>query len=441
MPSRPRRRILLWPCLGLLVYGPVLVGALPVRPAAELLGALLAFAVYAFGFSPSLRLKKAALVLVSACFAVTGFDLGARAALYHLLDGRPKQLLAHRWPPLPLVYRFGAGVRFRGETYGDLAAASLRSDWGERRVIDFVTDERGFRNEPGAGDAPLDLVLLGDSYCVGDGTSQESTWGSVLRADYGLHSYNLCMDGAGPWQEYVNLLAEGRRLPAREGATVVWLLFAGNDLDDASHAAREWSRLPWHGPLARLRFSAENFRRRSPLRRVALAGGGAAEGAVERSLPDGRRVLFFAPYARAAARTAEEVRRHPNYEGLRATFGAMRRLAGERRLRVLVALAPSKEEVYGWVLGGGGPWANAREPSGFSTALAELSRREGFAFLDLKPRMVASARRAFEESGELLWWGDDTHWNPAGHRVAAETIYDGLLSPRAKRPAGPSAEP
>ena len=105
----------------------------------------------------------------------------------------------------------------------------------------------------------------------------------------------------------------------------------------------------------------------------------------------------------------------------------MRRLADERRLRVEVALVPSKEEVYAWALDGAPPWTSPEEPSGFSAVLAGLCAGQGLRFLDLKPALVEASRRAYEESGALLWWRDDTHWNPAGQRVAASAAYEQLL--------------
>jgi hypothetical protein len=118
--------------------------------------------------------------------------------------------------------------------------------------------------------------------------------------------------------------------------------------------------------------------------------------------------------------------RHPNFESLKATLGAMERLAGERQLTVAVALAPSKEEVYSWVLDGAPPWSAGEEPSGFSAVLHGLCAQHGFRLLDLKPALVEASRRAYEKSGALLWWRDDTHWNGDGQR-AAVAVYENLL--------------
>ena len=79
---------------------------------------------------------------------------------------------------------------------------------------------------------PLDVIVLGDSFGVAAATSQEETLSSLLARDYGLSVYNLSISRSNPQQEYANLMLEGKRLKARKGTCVLWLLFPGNDLDE-----------------------------------------------------------------------------------------------------------------------------------------------------------------------------------------------------------------
>jgi hypothetical protein len=167
------------------------------------------------------------------------------------------------------------------------------------------------------------------------------------------------------------------------------------------------------------------FKARSPVR--ALLTPGRAGQVLERTFADGRRVLFDKTYAQRRGRTAEDVMRHPNFESFKATLRALERLAGERRLTVAVALVPSKEEVYAWVLDGAPPWSTRGEPSGFSAVLRGLCEQHGFSFVDLKPALVEASRLYYEKSGALLWWRDDTHWNGEGQRAAAAAIHENLL--------------
>jgi hypothetical protein len=414
--------------LGVVVFSPLAVGAFDVFPYALAAVTLFVLAAYAFGITRAPRPRRVALVLLSTCFAVTLFDLAARPLLLYLYGSRPADRFIYRWPPLPQLQRYSAGVNFDGVTYGDLAATSGRRDWREERRIKFVTDAYGFRNEPpvsGEEARPLDVLVLGDSFGVAAGTSQEQTLSSVLARDYGLSGYNLSISRENPQQEYANLLLEGARLKTREGTCVLWLVFTGNDLDEPYYTELENPRPHYPGLFARLAQGLDDFRSRSPVHRLLSPGGAAA--VVERTFVDGRRVLFLSLYAERRSRTAEEISRYPNFENLKATLGAMERLAGERRLTVAVALVPSKEEVYSWVLDGAPPWTTGNEPSGFSVVMRELCARHGFRFLDLKPALLEASRRSFEETGALLWWRDDTHWNGDGQRVAAAAVYENLL--------------
>lgn len=420
--------VFLWMLLGAVFLSPVAVGAFDASPYAAIGVLLFVFAAYAAGPQGGWVSKKVSLVLLSFCFAVTLFDLAARPLLLYLFGVRPADRYIHRWQELPLLQRYDPSVIFVGETYGDLAAVSGRGDWREQRRIRFVTDEYGFRNEsssPGVEPRPLDLIVLGDSFGVAAGTSQEDLLSSRLARDFGLSVYNLSISREGPRQEYANLLLEGRRLKTREGACILWLIFTGNDLDDPYDPELENPRPLRMGLLSRLAYTIADFRSRSPVRRLLSRSG--MKLVVEKKFIDGRQVLFHETYTQRRGRTTEDVMRHPNLLNLKTTLGAMERLAGERRLTVAVALVPSKEEVYSWVLDGTPPWSTDGAPSGFSTVLRGLCEQHRFGFLDLKPALVEASRQEYEKSGALLWWRDDTHWNVEGQRAAAAAIYENLL--------------
>lgn len=422
------RSVLLCVILGAVSLSPVAVGVFDLIPYIPFEVMLLIFAAYAVGPAGGRLSKQVLLVPLSVCFALTLFDLASRPLLPYLFEVRPSERFIQRWPPLPLLQRYTARVNFEGATYGDLAAVSGRGDWRERRQIRFVTDEYGFRNEPrgsGSEARPLDLILLGDSFGVAAGTSQEETLSSLLARDFGLSVYNLSISRENLRQEYANLLLEGGRLNTREGACVLWLIFPGNDLDEPYYRELENPRPVQPGPLKMLADDLSDFRSRSPVRR--LLSRDESGQVIERKFIDGRRMLFHAAYARRRGRTAEEVMRHPNFESLKATLGAMERLAVERRLNVAVALVPSKEEVYSWVLDGGPPWSARAEPSGFSEVLRGLCEQHGFRYMDLKPALLEASKRDYEKSGALLWWLDDTHWNGEGQRAAAAALHQNLL--------------
>lgn len=421
------RSVPVWVVLCAVLLSPVAVGTFDVLPYALIAPVPLLFAAYAFCPGRSRRVQEVAVVLVAIGFAVTLSELLARPILFNAFDFRPADRFIYRWPPLPQLQRYVARVDFEGLTFGDLAAASGHREWREERRIRFVTDAYGFRNDPsstGNGARPLDVIVLGDSFGVAASTSQENTLSNVLIRDYHLGVYNLSISRENPLQEYADLLLEGPRLKTREATSVLWLVFPGNDLDEPYYRELETPQPRWPGLLARFVDGISDFRARSALRR--LISPSAPSQIIERRFIDGRRILFHAAYAERRRRAAEDIKRHPNFESLKATFGAMERLAVTRRLSVTVAVVPSKEEVYSWVLDGARPWSADPGASSFSVVLRGLCEDHGFRFLDLKSTLVAASVQAYQKSGDLLWWSDDSHWNDGGQRVAAAAVYEAL---------------
>ncbi|MBC7928982.1 MAG: hypothetical protein H7Z38_00250 [Rubrivivax sp.] len=151
------------------------------------------------------------------------------------------------------------------------------------------------------------------------------------------------------------------------------------------------------------------------------------EAVIARDFPDGRKMLFYKPYVESAFRTPEQVVAHPNFERLRATVRAVRELAEARGMRLSVMLVPTKEEVYSWALKDAPPWNADAGPSGFAVVMSRICSEEGISFLDLKPQLIGESRRVFEESGQTLYWHDDTHMSAAGNALVAAAIHRELL--------------
>ncbi len=209
---------------------------------------------------------------------------------------------------------------------------------------------------------------------------------------------------------------------------MVWLIFTGNDLDDPYYPELENPKPSRPPLLSRLASGLHDFRLRSPVRRfLSRIEGKPGDVVIEKKLADGRQVLFNKTYAERRGRTAEDILRHPNLVNLKTTLGAMERLAAERHFAVAVVLVPSKEEVYSWVLDEAQPWSSPARSSGFSSVLQGLCAQHRFRFLDLKPALIEASSREYKQSGALLWWRDDSHWNGAGQRITAAVIYETLF--------------
>jgi len=381
---------------------------------------------------PRPGLAKAAAGVASCLLSLIVMDLALRPAINRQLLG-PREMYMYYWPPMPTLWRYGTHVTFHQIISGDLAGTS-RQHYEEKRLLDFETDAFGFRNCPrqveGEHDKNYDLILLGDSVGVGVGTTQEKTWGTLLSRKYGLRTYNLSMPGSSPWHELMNLKIACQRLHCGSQTIVLWVMFAGNDLSDEYGDELEPSLVD--NPVRRLRIAAKTFRNMSPIRnlveRVRQFYDPNGPQVIVKDLPGGKKLLFRKRYVDETRLTYDQVRQHPHYPKLMAVLDEMKRFADTEHFSVYVMVVPAKEEVYRWVLdGASAPVANT-QASGFARAVGERCRLEGFPFLDMKPLLVAEANRLFMQSGRLLWWADDTHWNEIGHEYAASVTHDFLSS-------------
>lgn len=112
------------------------------------------------------------------------------------------------------------------------------------RIVEYRTDENGFRNAPGQRQA--DVVFIGDSFTEAATVAEQDTF--VLRAGQaaGLSVVNLARGAYGPQQELIVLKRYGLAYKPR---VVVWQLFEGNDLTDAEQFA-EWKKNPQQAQLS-----------------------------------------------------------------------------------------------------------------------------------------------------------------------------------------------
>ncbi len=413
---------------------------LPVAPAVGVTAGL-PFAVLLAALLGASRRRTAglAVLVVAGATGLVAADLALRhPAFQRRLHYRPFEQFVRRWPDDARVLRFVPDVDERRELHGDLAAMTGDPTHRARRPYWFKTDRLGYRNLA-VPTRPVDVILLGDSFALGEGTSQEATWATRLAAS-GHEVYDLGMPG-GPGREALSLAWALPHLRLRPGATIVWSLFAGNDLWDEDPS---WDgTLEPAGPLAQAWEVWRQVRRRSPLRQLFVPGG---EGAGERPTVlvrerAGRPFLFYGPYAERAALGLAALEALPGRGHLREALRRVRTMALERGLRVLIVVVPSKEELYPDVLRGGSRPA-ATTPTAFARlvqhAAADL---ELLPILDLAPALQA-ARVA--DDGEPLYWSDDTHWSPRGHEVAARALHAALTcaplpAPGAMASAAPDA--
>lgn len=429
------KRILFALSIILSLPGPYLVGIIP----EEFSNIYLLFGIILIGFILFKKnLKKltinVSLLVISCCLILTLFDLISRPLLQDTLYYRPSDMFCNKFPLFHQVPRYAKNSFYKGKASGDLAHMLENKDYRQLRNVVFQTDSLGFRNTPGASNKVVDLILLGDSYGVGVGTTQDKTWGTLLAKNYNLKTYNLSVPSS-PWGQLITFRLEANKLKTHKNSLVLWAIFTGNDLGGLY--GEEIKHIKHNNRLERFSVAHSTFKNRSPFRLLQKKQqyreyhDQVKQQILAKEFGSNKKALFYLPYVGQANLSSSEILRHPNYEKLKSIFEEMEKLANSSSLNIAVVLLPTKSEVYSWILYDQAPWSLPTPPSDFSQTIKELSQAAGFSFLDLKPFMVKAAQETYAASGKLLWWNDDTHWNELGHKVAAETVYDNLLGPLA----------
>lgn len=379
---------------------------------------------------PLARVLPNLLICITAIsLLVTTLDLILRPTFEDRLHYSPMNISPHVLPELPIVARWDPHQTYDSEGYGDLAAMAGDLSLQERRKIVFRTDEFGFRNRPGA--RPTDVLILGDSFPAGAGTTDEEIFPRLLEDTYGFRVYNLSFPGGGPYDQLINFAIEWPKWNVTP-PQMIWTFYTGNDMDDEGGKTWDLENLPWQHGLSAWRERFKSYRRRSPINQlmgaVRMKFKDKPTHVIVRSLPDGKPVLFLRSQEIAAKRSRHEVEQHPNFPKLQRTLALMRGLTAERHVQVKVLILPTKGEVYRWLLEERPPQPEDSRASGFSLAVVEACRTVGIVCHDMKPYLVSEAKRLYDTEGKLLWWRDDTHIGRYGHAAIAAYIVENVLS-------------
>jgi hypothetical protein len=371
-------------------------------------------------------LRDLLIIFTICCLMVSGLDLLLRLP-------KPKsdtQLYAWWLPRLPWIWRMPPNLDFRAICFGDLAGRTNDLNLREPRTIILQTDAAGFRNiHDGKG---IDLLVMGDSFGAGFGTTQDHIFPRLLETQYGRHVYNLSLPG-GPYQEYINFLLELPSMTFRPNAEVLWVFFTGNDLYDSSGDVWDPAALPFQDRRKALVTIYKNYRDRSPLRRLIIAvsrhlfGDSREQIVIRRELPNKQPILFHTLYEEAVNLSKTMVKRHSNFPKIERTMVEMRNRAAEHGLTLTVMLIPAKEELYRWILEHRERKPDDADPSGFALAVLDACQRLQIRCLDVKPYLTAETYRLFDSSGKLLYWRDDTHVNDSGHEAITTFIAHEIL--------------
>ncbi len=371
-----------------------------------------------FVLSRSGRVWAPALVATPLAITVLGGEVLLRALPADLRPHyyRPHEVLIYAGADGPLAnYRPNRTVEGFQVRFGDLVAMSSRASLAEPRTVRFVTDELGLRNTADYSDQPI--VVFGDSFVVGSGTTQAEILSEVLSRDFGLPAYNAGMPG--DIADYVERIAYLDDL-FDGGFEAVVVLFEGNDFPCRRGSKRRSSvrrRLVWIPALIR---NLETYRfvysasRRAYSRLSSRAGGrlrSVDDDPISTESVGGEELGFLKSYVRVATRRDPCLSSHD------------RMLLAEVADRVaLLVFVPTKYRVYSSLVDG----KRHRALSNAQVEALELMAADlEVPFLDLTPELTQASRLHLAH-GEYTFWRDDTHWNGRGIRVAARAIAERL---------------
>ena len=310
--------------------------------------------------------------------------------------------------------------------------------------VDYVINSEGMRDrEPGETSSDHSVLLFGDSFAEGWGVELDETTGELLEVDLnesGCECEVINYGTAGFGTDQQLLLYE--RSSRKKSADVVLVLFYGNDL--------------WNNYLNRGIGAERGFKPRFRLgddKRLRLTGVPVEKSAFwspesPRPLAEQlRRYLFEHWHLIALVRKAMAAEIPPRqqrdfYGALygdgvwssqfdkvwRLTAGVLAAFAeqvGASGARMLLVYAPSIVQIEEE------NWRSKRTLHGLldrefnlekpNLRLSDIAATHGVDLLDLTPSFAVAASR------QRLFF-DDSHWNPAGHRVAATAIREYLLA-------------
>ena len=369
-------------------------------------------------------LQNGLITITAISLSVIGLDLILRPTFAHTLHYSPMNITSHKLPELPLVGRWKPNLNIEAhDAYGDLAAMVGDPAVREVRRVEFRTDAYGFRNGPQS--SPIDVLVLGDSFPAGGGTTEEEVFARVLETLYGFHTYNLAFPG-GPYEQFINFAIEWPRLKVSSEPRMIWTFYTGNDMADTAGEVWDVAHLPWKHGFSAWRVKFKSYRNESPLRQlfeaIRIRIRGRPQDVITRSLPDGSPVLFLESQEKWGKASRHEIEQHPTYLKLMRTMTAMHELTTKRHVQLTVLILPTKGEVYRWLLDARESQPEDQNASGFAEAILEACSQTGMVCIDMKPVLISEAERLYKTENKLLWWRDDTHIGKYGHAAIASYI-------------------
>jgi lysophospholipase L1-like esterase len=271
------------------------------------------------------------------------------------------------------------------------------------------------------------VLVLGDSVAYGLGVEDDETVSAALeRLDPRLEVLNGGVPGYSTVEETLLLREVGLDL----APDLVLVLFLWNDLPGA--LKESYSSVTFENGVPRFEAPAEPDLNHPAIRAKQTRHPALSQSYLYRFASDRLKILRYMVFE-ALSIPIHEVSRlepeqiEPAWDLVRGLLLECRRLAASRGAKLAVAVIPDQTQVEPDVSVVG------LDPAVFlvQDRMREFAAREGIPLVDLLPGM----RAEHERTGVRLYHRYDRHWNPNGHRLAAE-----LIAPEIARALGLSAD-
>ncbi len=323
-------------------------------------------------------------------------------------------------------YRLGHG-RFKPNQqgtmfipYGDMVVFDRKAQpaIAEARQVRYHMDSYGFRNDTDYGNEKV--LLVGDSFIAGSGSSQENLLSRQLRQDYGIPAYNLAFPGA--LHSYVRYV-QGFFKTHPSQAQVLLFLFEGNDfpIPKPQKAARV-NQSDSHSPPSSFKIARKELQQSFKellvyryayswyhlLKKKLRPEAYPQITVIKLKSPNELYMGFLNSYM--------AVTRRPSYDGGEEFLPKLARIQDQLRG---IFFIPTKFRVYYDLLD-----LEAYHPLPHSQwdYVQKQASRLGVRCVDLTGPLKEESQRLLPE-GKLTFWKDDSHWNQFGMAVAARTIH------------------
>lgn len=290
-------------------------------------------------------------------------------------------------------------------------------------MIAYDADEHGFRNPRGLWEqAPVDVVLVGDSYVHGACVEDAATFAATIRKKFPV-TINLGMAGNGP---IVNLAALREFGPHLKPRVVVWFFTVDNDFADlAGEISHPTLRRYLAGNIEQALFSRQTAVDRALRGYIASAIVETTNVAepVRTDLPPAGGALQLGLAQRVKAfMTLNRVRNalgisfsEPghDYRMLRSVLAAAQKLAASWDGKMLFVFLPSSNSYVGF-------GRFDRTVLIVRNRLRELTDEMGIVFID--------GQKVFDAAShdEALFYGLGSHYTPKGQRLIGAAIRESL---------------